>query len=186
MINKSLSILASEVPFTHEKSDIILETFFAVVDYYKKYPNPGACHLISSILYVLLREQGITNELCIGVVKDENGMPFDHSWIEINGEVFDIAIQRPLNGTEHSLVYASYELLTGEKHKRVYGISSLDLDNEAARAKNMNFNAYMIGYPHFKYGAWNIVKDIGKTLKLKLNIQGMVDTYSDTIRILKK
>lgn len=185
MANKSMSILASEIPFSHEQNNEILKTFFSVVDYYKKHPNPGACHLISSIFYVLLKEQNIENELCLGEVKNGDKY-FDHSWIEINGEVFDIAIQHTLDGSENSLVYAGHELLTGEKHSRIYGISSpVGFDMEAKMVKDTPFVTYMNGYPQFKDGAWKIVKDISKELRLKLDIDVLKDKYKDTTRVLK-
>ena len=93
---KSYRIVASEIPFEHEQQSKILTTFFAVSDFYKKHPNPGACHFISSVFHILLNEQGIENDLCIGEVT-QGSQFFDHSWIEIDGKVFDIAIQLTYN-----------------------------------------------------------------------------------------
>lgn len=65
----SFRVAATEILFEDKQKDKIFSPFFTLSDYYKKYPNPGACHLISSILYVLLKEQGIENDLCLGEVK---------------------------------------------------------------------------------------------------------------------
>ncbi|MEK5436329.1 MULTISPECIES: lasso peptide biosynthesis protein [Paenibacillus] len=69
------------------------KTFFLLNDDFKKNPNPGVCHLLSSIMYVMLNEQGIESELCIGEVQRTDEPYFDHSWIEIDGKAFDLSIQ---------------------------------------------------------------------------------------------
>lgn len=185
MGNKSLRIVASEVPFDHEQKNEILKTFFSIVDFYKKYPKQGACHLISSIFHILLNEQNINNELCIGEVKTDNQY-FDHSWIEINGEVFDIAIMLTLDGSVNSPVYAGYDLSTNEKVNRIYGAkSSNGLDNVALFVLRTPFVEYLDNLPDFKNGAWKIVKDVSKELRLKLDINVLKDKYKDTTRVLK-
>ncbi|WP_167578715.1 lasso peptide biosynthesis protein [Jeotgalibacillus proteolyticus] len=182
---KSLRIVASETPFEHEQKDKIFSAYFAITDYYKKYPNPGACHLISSVFYVLLNEQGIDNDLCIGEVKTGDKY-FDHSWIEIGGKVFDIAIQHTLDESRNAPVYGGYNLSTGHPHNRVYGSPSPSgFDRDAKKVLNTPFVKYMDAYPHFKEGAWKIVKVIGKELRLKLDLKELKQTYRDTERKLK-
>lgn len=185
MLVKSNRMVASELPFNHEQKNVISQTYFAVMDYYKKYPNPGACHLVSSILYVLLKEQGVENDLCIGEVKI-NDKYADHSWIEINGEIFDIAIQLGLDGSINSPIYSGFKLTDSTKTEMIYGSTSpVGLDNEAKQVLATPFVVYMDSYPQFNQGAWRIVKDIGRELKLKVDIPKLREKYKETNRTLK-
>lgn len=187
MSNKSLRLVAAEIPFEHERKGEILETFFSIVDYYKKYPNPGACHLISGIFHVLLNEQNIKNELCIGEVKTGEKY-FDHSWIEINGEIFDIAIQNPLDESVSAApIYGGYDLSTCNKTGLIYGAKSLvGLGEIASGVLKQPFVAYMNSYGNFKDGAWRIVKQISKDLRLKVNINELKIKCSGVNRTFKK
>jgi hypothetical protein len=182
---KSFRVLAEETPFEHEESEKVFNTFFAISDYYKLNPNPGACHLISSVFHVLLNEQGIDNDLCIGEVKTGEQY-FDHSWIEIGGKVFDIAIQLTLDGSKNAPVYSGFDLSIEKVSDRVYGSKSpVGLDKEAKQVSITPFVKYMDAYPVFNEGAWKIVKVIGKDLRLKLERIELRKKYKDTIRILK-
>lgn len=184
-MEKSIRVIASEIPFEHESKNNIYKTYFAVHDYYKKRPNPGACHLISSILHILLIEQNINNDLCIGEVTENRLQFFDHSWIEIDGKVFDIAILLTLNEDVNPPVYASYTLDNGDPVQRIYGVSSpRGLDPVAKSILNKNFVKYLNGYGHYNESAWDIVKVIGKDLRLKLNIPTLQTKYTDTTRKL--
>lgn len=60
----------------------------------------GACHAISSILFVCLSEIGCAPDLCIGEVRGQ-GLYFDHSWISVDDKVIDLAISMTLMGGEH-------------------------------------------------------------------------------------
>lgn len=182
---KSFRVSASEIQFDHKQKEKIFNTFFALSDYYKVNPIPGACHLISSVFHVLLTEQGIENDLCIGEVKTGNQY-FDHSWIEISGEVFDIAIQLALDMSTNAPVYAGKDLATGNISDRVYGSKSpTGFDKEAKIVSVTPFVKYMDNFPLFNEGAWKIVKVIGKTLKLKVDRIELRQKYRDTRRILK-
>ena len=55
----------------------------------------GACHASSAILFILLREQGYEAVPCIGEVSKQP-IVFDHSWIEINGNIIDAATSNSL------------------------------------------------------------------------------------------
>lgn len=182
---KSFRVAANEIPFEHEHKSKIYNTFFATSDYYKNNPNPGACHLISSVLHVLLKEQGVENDLCIGEVTYKNGMFFDHSWIEINGKVFDIAIQLTLKLEVNPPVYAGYNLYTEKLAERVYGTTSPSgFDLVGKRVLETPFVDYMNEYPNFKEGAWQPVKLIGKDLRLKFDLKELPKRYANTQRKL--
>ncbi|WP_180229146.1 lasso peptide biosynthesis protein [Bacillus thuringiensis] len=179
--NKSYRLIAAEVPFEHEQRERIHETFFVMCDYLKERPNAGACHLLSSIMYVLLKEQGIECDLCIGEVK-ENNYFFDHSWIEIDGKVFDVAIQMTLDGRSNPPVFASYDLGSTTTTSREYGMSSPGgLDSVAQKVLRVSFDRY-ISEAEIKDGTWKKIKKLGRNLKLRLEVSELKEKYKDTQR----
>lgn len=107
----------------------------------------GACHMVGALLTVLLREQKISAELCIGLAQDSRpgALPFDHSWVEVDGEVYDIAILRPLDESwALSPVFAGKHLETGERPGLTYGVASeLPPDPAAFMLLNLGFAGYM-------------------------------------------
>lgn len=182
---KSFRVIANEIPFEHEHKNKLEDTFFATSNFFYNNPLAGACHLISSIFHVLLKEQGIENELCIGEVTDKKTKRFDHSWIEIDGKVFDIAIQLNLQYEENPPVYAGYDLYTEEVVKRFYGVPSpIGLGADGRTAFETPFVKYMDGFPYFKEGAWRIVELIGKDLDLKIDLKEVPKRYANTKRKL--
>jgi hypothetical protein len=58
-------------------------------------PIKGKCLSQSLVLWYLLNRQGILSELCIGVKKDEDQLPFNpvnfnaHTWVEYQGEILN-------------------------------------------------------------------------------------------------
>lgn len=183
---KSYRIAAMDIPFAHQQKEKIFNSFFVILDYYKKNPNPGACHLISSIFHVLLGEQNVENDLCVGEVK-VGEQYFDHSWIEIDGKVFDIAIQLGLDGSTNAPVYAGYDLLKEGAPDRIYGIASPSgFDRDAEQLVKTPFVKYMDAYPQFREGAWKIVKVISKELGLRVDIDQLRMKYKDVQRTVKK
>lgn len=182
---KSFRVVANEIPFEHEQKTEIYKTFFSILDYYKSNPNPGACHLISGIFHILLKEQEIENDLCIGEVTYKDGIFFDHSWIEIDGKVFDIAIQLTLQDEVNPPVYGGYDLYTEKLVERIYGTTSPSgFDPIGKRVLETAFVKYMNEYPYFKEGAWQLVKLIGRDLRLKLDLKELPKRYANTQRKL--
>ncbi|MEC3020356.1 lasso peptide biosynthesis protein [Bacillus cereus] len=181
--NRPYRLLASKVPFEHEKKEEIQKTFFVVSDYLKENPNPGACHFLSSIMYVLLKEQGIDCNLCIGEVK-ENNYFFDHSWVEVDGKIFDIAIQLTYDERRNPPIFASYDLGLEALTDREYGSSSpKGLDPIAEKVLNTSFGKY-ISQAEIKDGAWKTIKKLGRNLRLKLEVSELKERYNDTQRKL--
>ncbi|WP_339236876.1 SEC-C metal-binding domain-containing protein [Oceanobacillus sp. FSL W7-1281] len=160
----------------------IYNTFFIVSNYLKENPIYGACHLISGIFYVLLKEQEIECELCIGEVKASFGV-FDHSWIQIDERVYDIAIQIQLDEKERDPIFAGIDLGIGEKTKSLYGINNgSGLDFTANKVMNMSFVEYMDGFPQ---DAWNITRKLLQKVNIVISIDELREKYKNTKRILK-
>src|SRR5947209_8676198 len=80
---------------TDPKLNLTLKPFFEVLNFVVEEPYRGACHAASSVLYVLFSELNIESSICIGELGRDQ-ICFDHSWLEIEGKIFDVAVARPL------------------------------------------------------------------------------------------
>ena len=52
----------------------------------------GACHVSTSVLYVVFSELGYDVKLFVGEIQKLGEKPFDHSWITLDGKIIDIAV----------------------------------------------------------------------------------------------
>ena len=154
----------------------------------------GACYATSAILYVLFCEIGLSPSPCIGVVSHPLGIKFDHSWIEVNGEVYDMAICCPLVGAMAlPPVIRNRNAETGEFVQAIYGIKhDYGLDNGAIKILRKNIGAYMDGFsaflssnhPNYTYifpekvnGLWDIASDIGRIVGLTASVSLLRNKY---------
>lgn len=121
----------------------------------------GGCHALSSALYVVLSELGLSPELCVGECQVPGMPPFDHSWITVNGEIIDLAIYFPLTQQINSMsgpVIFGVDAITNRMPRTQYGIDSgLPLSNDTLRVINSNFVDYMDNFPLVKGGLWSLV-----------------------------
>lgn len=185
-MNKTWRDVAETVSsFVHPNKEAIFNTFFAVSDDLKEYPNPGACHLISGVFYVLLSEQNINSVIRIGEVKRLDSFYFDHSWIEIDKAVFDVAIQLTYDEKKNPPVFAGIDLGNGKPSQLKYGVKSPSgMDSIATTILNQSFGKYMDGFPAYKNGAWEIVSRIAtKRLDLEVKIPSLREKYFDDKRV---
>jgi hypothetical protein len=96
MINNLKEILKN----TSHKDELEI-IYFELLDFMQKNDWRGACHESCGVQYVLLKELGINCIWKLGEIeyKDRtiNGRAicFDHSWLLIDGEIFDAALWKP-------------------------------------------------------------------------------------------
>ena len=83
----------------------------------------GACHSSSAMLSILLKEHGIDSEIMIGEVFCD-GYRFDHSWVVVQGQIFDAAVALPQAGGIKlgGPVFAGFDIETHEPTRLQYGI----------------------------------------------------------------
>lgn len=90
-----------------------------------------------------LKHLGMDPKLCVGEVHYV-GEKFDHSWVELDGKVFDVAICAPNNGETKDThgcfaggpVFAGIDLGTNAPAAAQFGVSSnLPLDDAAQFAR---------------------------------------------------
>lgn len=169
--------IAEGVPFDHLQQEEILRTFHAMNDDFRVRPIAGGCHMLSGIMHVLLKEQGVESDLCIGEVRHPSGRAFDHSWVEINGKAFDVAIQQTFNGEQHGPVFASTDLDSGKDTKFNYRHRSFaGLGLEGRFAYETPFVTYMDGAPK-EFGKWGGIEQIAKRIGLSVNVNEMREKY---------
>ncbi len=153
-----------------------------LISFYKYIYNnqwSGACHAISSVLYVVLVENGYKPEICIGEVLKDNYI-FDHSWIELDGKIIDIAISLTLDGTYISApVILDINIEKKEKSKIKYGVNRKGIEGEAQLVSQCPFSLYMDMFPYNDKGLWGIVKEL---LNKEIDIQKMKIKYQDIKR----
>lgn len=140
----------------------------------------GACHATASVLYVALKEKGLNPVLCIGEVRKGSHL-FDHSWIELDGKIIDLAICMTMqNGMAlNAPVILNIDLDSKQKHNIKYGVKVFGLNEPALSISKRSFNEYMDAYPDNKKGLWGIVETI---LNINIDIKLFKEKYKNVKR----
>jgi hypothetical protein len=156
-----------------------IKSFFSILKFIHESDWQGACHASSAILYILFKEKGIDAGLYIG--ECQNGLiAFDHSWVEVEGKVFDAAISNTL-ALSFSPIYYDIDLNTGDIKSTKYGVvTGQGYDSSARMVKQLTFGDYMSGFPEYKNGLWGMLKDIGGNAGMNLNIARIKQKYHTT------
>ena len=157
------------------------KTLQAVVEFVQDNQWQGACHAVSSVFYVLLAEQGISSVLCIGEVQI-GVRAFNHSWIEIDGEVCDAAIISTLNERFHFLpTINGLNVETKKPTDLKYGVvTSLADDPPTRHIKTASFTSFMDEFPYHRDGLWSVVLAIGKKIGVNSDVATLRTGYSST------
>jgi hypothetical protein len=173
-------VAREKLPSTPE-NERIAKTFFKMLEFIHKKNWDGACHATSAIMYVLLEEQGIDARLYIGECQ-HGSFAFDHSWIEVNGEVVDAAISlTSIQGMSFPPVLRNIDLESGEKTKIIYGVhSGRGYDQFTSTVRDLPLFMYMDNFPSHSEGLWGIAMDIGTKLRIKTNLAKMKGKYGLT------
>lgn len=164
-----------------EKSydESIADVLCNLIQYMKKQRWIGACHATTAVMFVALSEMGFSPKACIGEVKDDVFGVFDHSWIELDNRIVDLACSMTLlNGQSvNAPVIFDVDSYTGKKYELAYGIYYKGLGRDAEHVMNTSFCDYMNAYPECKNGLWDVV---GIVLDKKSNISELRSKYQDT------
>lgn len=178
-----------DVDNKEELKTIMFDTY----QFMKKNNWQGACHALSSIQYILLKEIGLNPKLCIGVVEVFKGICFDHSWIELDNKVYDITIANGLNNIKVSEpIIAGINIATLNRSELVYNTNK-KLDFPASIIKDMSITEYLDEFsnqpindiPAFlKCGLWNLILEFAKNINLELNIYDLREKYSKVKRTI--
>lgn len=168
-----------------ENGNILGDIFLDFLSIIKREQWIGACHAISSAMYVVLSEAGFSSKLCVGEVgKDGLEFAFDHSWIEINEKVIDCAIGFPLKNVKISNpIFLNIDIANMKDTDVNYGIYRNGLDFEANFACNTEFTQYMDMMPKFKNGLWSVVEEVCINNNIPFDLSEFRKKYKDTERL---
>ncbi|WP_217077764.1 YecA family protein [Clostridium baratii] len=169
-----------------DKKEELKQVLFYSYDFMIKNNWQGACHALSAIQYIVLNELELNPKLCMGVVGNSL-YEFDHSWIELNNQVYDITIANCLEGVKFSEpIIASVNINTMQKTNVEHG-RNRRLDFPASAIKELTLTDYLDGFtnqpkseiPYFlANGLWNLIIKFGKEVNLELNETYLKEKYS--------
>jgi hypothetical protein len=152
----------------------IMSTYCAVLEFIHKNDWQGSCHGSSSVLATLLVAQGLKPTLCLGEVFQTN-FYFDHSWVEIDGEVLDAAISKTLiRDLEFPPVFRGQDLSAKKPTTLEYGKpSGQGYDSSASWIRGITVLEYMGTFSDHPDGLFGIAKTIGKGLNLRVSLPSL-------------
>lgn len=150
-------------------------------DFIAEHDYQGGCHLISAIVHILLTEKGYNPVVRLGEVQIDNYI-FDHSWIELDGEVIDIAIMNTLqDGFKFAPVLYGKSVATGKQVEYKYGVSQY-IDTTAQLVISQSIGQYIMG--GVSHGSLEIMKLIAENSGIVFdNIDDIVRKYFSTYRL---
>lgn len=165
----------------HPHSLTITKTLMAILRYIEKTGWSGACHASSAVVFVLLREQGVGVDLCLGEALLGRTV-FNHSWVELDGKVFDVAIVHTLeNEILSAPVVMGRNVETGNPTEVQYGVKSGQPDDPpTAMLRETSFVDYLDEFPGHHYGLWGLAVDLAAPLGLQLDAAELRGKYADT------
>lgn len=146
----------------------------------------GACHDSSATLFMVLSEMGFSPKIVIGEVKASAGT-FDHSWVELDGKIYDVAVGFPGEDGHHvgPSVFASLNLDTREPTELVYGVRSPGgLDDVGQFVATANLEQYSAAQP-VGSTIWDITPHVGAACGVKLRKSDLRRKYGKVVRIVR-
>jgi hypothetical protein len=159
---------------------IIQTIFSSILDLTIMNDWKGACHESCAAIHILLNETGVQNTWCIGEAKVGEAF-FNHSWIEINSEIYDISICKPLQPAFKSgPVIKDIDIDTNQQTTTLYGeVSGHPDDPMTIVVKSFNLSDYLANSPiHPTLGTWLLIDQVAKyKLKQALNISSLMTKY---------
>jgi len=159
----------------------ICKVFSALLGYIHKEDWQGACHASCTVLYSLLSLKNISATICLGEVAYE-GVFFDHSWVEIDGEIYDAAISNTLTDLYWPPVFGGIDLASGDRPSLRYGTpSGQGYDARAQWIRSISVSDYMSAFPDHPQGLFGLTKLIGKKAGIQVNIDAVRKVASNAV-----
>ncbi len=107
---------------------------------------------------------------------------FDHSWIEIDGEIYDAAISNSLSDLNFPPVFSGIDLSSGSKPLVSYGTpSGKGYDADARRIRSISVLEYMSGFADHPQGLFGIAKLIGKKAGIQVSVNAIQKIASNAV-----
>ncbi len=169
------------LPSTGKEHDQVIRVFQTILEYIVQNRWQGASpHISSAVFMVLLRELEMPAKLLMGQCAIED-VVFDHSWVEIRGLVYDVAITHPVMLEKQICPVLAGKAVDGVGMPRVrYGVKFRpNLELEAQLIIETPFSKFMENFSEYRQGLWEIAKEIGKRAELKLNVEKLRKKHAD-------
>lgn len=173
---------ANQILASHPNKEKIIKTLFVVLGQIERNDWRGACNATCSVIHVLLSEQGVQSKLVLGEARKGSAF-FNHSWIEIENAIYDLAIAHPLiDEFSTPPTIKGYNVETLLPTEIEYDVDSgLADDAPTLLVKSMSLSAYFDNFPgHSTLGLWIAVLDAANQLGLKLDLTMLQSKYSNT------
>lgn len=159
----------------------VCKVFSVLLKYIHEEDWKGACHASCTVFYSLLAVKNISTEICIGEVS-HGAVFFDHSWIEIDGQIYDAAVSNSLTDLNFPPVFGGIDLSTGSKPLLRYGTPSGEGYDEIARAiHGISVSEYMSRFPDHPQGLFGLTKLIGKKAGIQVSINAVQKIASKAV-----
>ena len=170
---------------------ISLEDIYeSMLDYVVDNKFTGACHSTSATMYILLSELGLNPKLKIGeVFSYSKKVCFDHSWIEMDNHIFDVAIgypQPPELGGQYVCgpIFNSIDLSTVQDSDVCFRYQTTEgLGEPALSVSRWTLQEYNDS-EDTDIDIWDFTVLIGSRCKLDLNRCSLVEKYGSKQREL--
>lgn len=163
----------------HPQRVQIFRVFQMLHTFMNRWDVNGGCHLLSMMANVLLSEFGVPSALRVGLVKGPLGT-FSHSWVEIDGKPFDLAISRPnLHRSDWGCpaVINGLEFATGRPTRLTYGVPGM-LDPEAEMIATGTISNWADRAPDPDW-PWTRIVELGVELALPLSREALRSRHGD-------
>lgn len=156
--------------------------YVAVLDYIWQNGWADAGHDTAAVLFILLEELGYHPRLCIGEVRTGQGRHFDHSWVELDGLVFDAAISRQAGADEASgPVFAGIDLAGRAGTSSLYGYDNgRELGAEAAGVLGKTLADWATQQANIDI--WILAAALGELIGLKVSAAQLAGRYGQVTR----
>ncbi|MDC8832907.1 hypothetical protein [Alteromonas gilva] len=174
-----------EIPISNPQEYKAKKAFTYVLSWVHENGYKGACHDISAVLYLVLSELGYDCEIKIGEIQLETGAVTDHSWVQSNQLVTDIAISLPnYPGHIHSPIFQGVALDNNSEITCKYGIAYEGLSQEGKFVLGATLIEYCNDHPN---GVDFVFKLASRTLKeagVRVSALKLKNDYSHIKRVL--
>lgn len=143
----------------------------------------GASYLITAIGHILLAEQRIPSTPCMGLVGHRNGR-FDHSWLEMKGAIYDLAIEYPRDARAKQPMVVAGLHLDGTRPEILYGLDPKPFETpphpDGDEARTRSLSQYIDTVSSLGAPVWSMLAELGSGRNLQLDAEQLRKKYAKT------
>jgi hypothetical protein len=173
--------IGNAVSLAAEDRPALVVPFLAITSHVLDTGWGGACHAVAALTYILFAEAGATAALCMGEAAFENGVNFDHSWVEVDADVFDAAILGTHGGYGAPPTFRSRDLETLAMPSVRYGVTTgQPPDDAAATVLATPFLRFMSRYPGHPEGLWGVARLVAQRCGFSLSVRDLKQRHGHT------